>query len=190
MPLERALLLAPMTIREASESDLAPILEIHRAAFGANEGPVIADLVVDLLADETARPLLSLVAEIEGGIAGHVLFTTVRLRGAGPPVRSRILAPLAVAPPHQLRGLGSALVRDGLHRLATDRVALVFVLGDPRFYGRFGFRPAVPAGLAPSQRLPPRHGDAWRVAALEPDVLGKVRGPVVCARSLERPEYW
>ncbi len=177
-----------MSIRPAGETDLDVICHLHRKAFGEEEGPQIAELVHALLSDETAQPVYSLVAEANGEIAGHVLFTAVQVEGA--PVRAQILAPLAILPSHQKRGIGGALIRDGLRRLSEAGVGLVFVLGHPSYYPRFGFEAVGDRGLAAPYPIPPEHEEGWMVQALKPGLLGEVRGTVLCADSLDRAEYW
>lgn len=176
--------------RPSTDADLTSLCDLHEQAFGEEEGPEIADLVRRLLVDETARPLLSLVAEAEHEIVGHVLFTNVLIERSPVPARARILAPLAVLPDWQKRGIGGGLIREGLTRLSNADVGLVFVLGDPAYYGRFGFVPATDRGLVAPHPIPAEHPDAWRVHELTPGLLGQVRGNVECARTLSRPEYW
>jgi putative acetyltransferase len=132
--------------------------------------------------------VLSLVAEYHGGVIGHVLFTAAHVEPAATGVTARILAPLAVDPRHQGRGVGSALVRTGLADLDGAGVDLVFVLGDPAYYGRFGFVPATPAGLEPPRPLVPEYADAWmvRMRTGAPGAQGRVR----CADVLEEPRHW
>lgn len=162
-------------------------MAVERTAF-AQESE--AELVRNLLADPTARPLLSLLAEEEATPVGHILFTAGRVEGTGDAVAAAILAPLAVVPGAQGKGIGRRLVEDGLRRLAGTATALVFVLGDPAYYGRFGFVPAGPLGLVAPYPLPAAWADAWRVRALRDGIPGTVRGRVACADALARPEYW
>ena len=107
-----------VTIRRAEDADLVGILGVHKSAFGGRQGEEIAELVVGLLADESAIPLFSFVAEVQGAIVGHVLFTSVRVQGASRSVSAQILAPLGVSRLHQGRGIGQLLVSEGLARLA------------------------------------------------------------------------
>ena len=86
-----------MRIRASTERDQAALAALHRRAFGAAEGAAVAELALALLDDASARPLLSLVAELDGEIAGHALFSAAGI-GAGEAGAARILAPLAVAP--------------------------------------------------------------------------------------------
>jgi predicted N-acetyltransferase YhbS len=127
---------------------------------------------------------------VEGRIAGHILFTTVRVPGVYQHVRAQILAPLAVLPSRQGRGVGGALIREGLGQLSAADVGLVFVLGHPAYYPRFGFQAAGRLGLTAPYPIPQEHHDAWMVQELVPDLLGVVRGEVSCARTLDSPEHW
>ena len=178
------------TIRPTSDADLAALCDVHRTAFGESEGPEIVDLVRGLFKDETAVPLLSLAAEQDAGIVGHILFTRVRIEGAGRDVNAQILAPLGVSPDCQKVGVGGDLVREGLERLAAAGTELVFVLGHPGYYPKFGFHPAGRLGLSAPYPIPDEHADAWMVQALCDGILGRVTGTVQCADVLSRPQYW
>ena len=177
-------------IRISRDHDVATICEVHKQAFGEEEGEEIAELVRNLFIDQTTRPSLSLVAENDGAIVGHVLFTAVQIEQMHRPVSARILAPLGVLPAHQNTGIGSALVRDGLERLRAAEVDLVFVLGHPAYYPRFGFRPAYTSGLMPPQPIPKEHHDAWMVGVLSSDDLEDINGTVTCAQTLNDPKHW
>lgn len=178
------------TIRHTSDADLGSICYLHRSAFGETEGPQIVDLVCGLFNDETALPLLSLTAEEDRHVVGHVLFTRAWIEGSEQNVRASILAPLAVLPTHQKTGIGGTLIREGLEQLAWSGVDLVFVLGHPSYYPKFGFRPAGRLGFAAPHPIPVEHEDAWMVQQLRAGVLGRVKGTVHCADVLSRPEYW
>lgn len=179
-----------MNIRNTEVSERAALRSVHESAFGSAQGREIADLVSGLLDDETALPLLSLAAEVEGRIVGHVLFTAVRLQSDGRSVAARILAPLGVVAEHQGEGIGGALICEGLKRLASSGVELVFVLGHPDYYRKFGFRPAGALGLEAPYPIPDEHQDAWMVQALTSGVIGSVQGTVRCAAVLDQPRHW
>lgn len=180
-----------LSIRPAGDADLSDILEIQRRAFGAEEE---AALTAALLADPTAAPVLSLLAQKNGGPAGHILFTRARPASSRQPVAAALLAPLAVVPELQGQGIGGALIAAGLRDLSDAGVNLVFVLGDPAYYGRYGFVPALPAGLEPPCPIPSEYHDAWMVLALHPGLVGAetktARGQVRCADAISRPEFW
>ncbi len=175
-----------MHIAEALDSDLEDVLFVERVAFEQDEE---AELVRALMADPSARPLVSLLAREEERPVGHILFTTARLEGA-PDVSVAILAPLAVVPDAQGRGVGGALIERGLVLMSEAGVDLVFVAGHPGYYPRHGFGPAGRLGFEPPHAIPAKHADAWMVHALTPGLLGAVRGKVICADALDEPEYW
>jgi predicted N-acetyltransferase YhbS len=176
-------------IRASNRQDRAEIRALHLEAFGPQEGPEIAGLVEGLFDDPTAAPLLSLVAVEDAAIVGHVLFSRARL-GESEGVSARILAPLAVLPGAQGRGIGRQLIQTGLDRLKAAGVDLVFVLGHPGYYPRVGFSPAGVLGLEAPYPIAERNAGAWMVQALTPDTIGLARGRVQCCNALDRPEYW
>jgi putative acetyltransferase len=176
-----------MHVRETREADLNDILRVEREAFSSSRE---AELTRDLLADPTAKPLLSLIAFVEGKPAGHILFTAARLLGGSREVAVSFLAPLAVVPKFQGRGVGGSLIKRGLERLAKSGVELVFVVGHPGYYPRHGFAQAGKLGFEMPFPFPEEHADAWMVCALRPGVLGSVSGRVVCCNVLNKPELW
>ena len=88
-----------------------------------------------------AQPIISLVADDNGTIVGHILFSPVTLTGHGD-LTIMGLAPMAVLPTNQRRGIGSSLVRAGLDRCRQSGCDAIVVLGHPQYYPRFGFVPA------------------------------------------------
>jgi putative acetyltransferase len=169
--------------------DLPEVLRIHAQAFGQDAE---AELVRDILADPSAQPTLSLLALDGDRPLGHILFSKVRLSDAAGAGDGSfvILAPLAVVPESQGKGLGGKLVEAGLSRLAEAGVGLVFVLGVPAYYARHGFTSAGLQGLAAPYPIAAEHAEAWMVKALRPGLLGKVRGTVVCCTEINKPELW
>jgi putative acetyltransferase len=176
-----------MDIRDGIDSDLDDILAIHGAAFNNEEEP---GLVRDLLGDPSAKPVFSLLAFEGGRAVGHILFTRVGLGETADDRAMSILAPLALIPEFQKQGVGGKLVTRGLEVLAESGVELVFVLGHPEYYPRYGFKPAGVQGFEAPYPIPEEHAGAWMVQALRPGVIGTVRGKVVCADALDKPEYW
>ncbi len=174
-----------MHIRSARDEDLERVLAVERAAFGTDAE---ADLVRALLADPSAQPVLSLIALRGERALGHILFSRAGLEPRVP-WSAALLAPLAVAPSAQRQGIGGRLIAAGLSGLAAG-VDLVFVLGHPEYYTRHGFRPAGVLGFTAPYPIPPEHADAWMVQELRPGVIGACQGSVICARALDRPEYW
>jgi putative acetyltransferase len=177
--------LSIVRIVQASAADTDAVLSVERAAFAREDE---AELVAALLQDHTAQPSLSLLAFWENKPAGHVLFTRVVLAGPSRQVPASILAPLAVVPELQRQGVGRALIEHGANLLAASGTQLLFVLGDPAYYTRCGFTPAVPHGLRAPYPIVPE--EAWMVRPLAPNILGSVTGVIACAESLAKPEYW
>ena len=126
-------------MRPAQPADHAAIRRVTAAAFGR---ALEADIVEGVRAEGAA--LVELVAEAEGGVVGHVLFSRMTAR---PPRDVAALGPLAVDPALQRRGVGAALCRAGLAALAPLGVEACVVLGHPDYYPRFGFTAAAAAGL-------------------------------------------
>jgi len=164
---------ADLRIRDEQSDDVAAIHDVVTRAF---ERPDEASLVEALRA--AGKATIALVAEHAGCVVGHVLFSPVTLTGA--PFATG-LAPLAVAPEAQGRGVGDALVRAGLDRCRAGRHAFVVVLGSPAYYGRFGFVPAERHRLTCEYEAPP---GAFQVIELVPGTLAGRAGLVRYAPEL------
>lgn len=177
-------------VRQAVESDKQAISDTVITAFGDVQGQEIADLVSDLMKDAGAQPLLSLVATSGDNVIGHILFTNVRIDQSRRRVSSRILAPLSVNPEYQNRGIGGRLVREGLKQLKAAGVELVFVLGHPGYYPKYGFSAAGIKGFEAPYPIAPENSGAWMVQELHPEVIGHVSGQVICAEVLMDPRHW
>src|SRR5262245_5395759 len=131
-----------MTIRPEKPTDRDAIRVVNEAAF---ETPAEANLV-DLLRAQ-ASPLVSLVAQADSTIVGHIVFSPVT-RSDYDDLNNMGLAPMAVLPAHQRRGIGSALVRAGLEECRRLGCDAVIVLGHAEYYPRFGFRRASEFGIS------------------------------------------
>ncbi len=141
-------------LRPERPEDIAGIRAVLTAAFG---GPVEAGLVEALRDSDAWLPSLSVVAVAGGRVVAHALLSRITLVTADGDVPALALGPVAVLPESQRRGLGWAVVGDGLAR-RDDR--LVAVLGDPRYYGRFGFVPGAAHGVTSAWSS---FGAAWQV---------------------------
>jgi putative acetyltransferase len=179
-----------LQVRKAIGSDKQAILDVVIAAFGDVQGQEIADLITDLLADPSALPLLSLVAVTNDNVVGHILFTNARIKHSQRIVSATILAPLSVHPKFQNQGIGGRLIKEGQKRLKARGVELVFVLGHPDYYPKYGFSAAGIRGFDASYPILPKNSGAWMVQELLPGVIGRVSGQVICADALNDPKYW
>jgi putative acetyltransferase len=176
-----------MLVRPARAEDTAGLLGVERAAFGGNDE---ADLVAALLVDPSATPLINLVAETDATVIGHALFTHAVVQTADGDFDSTILAPLAVAPVAQGKGVGQTLCREGISAAERLGIGLVFVLGHIGYYPKVGFRPALPHGLEAPYPIDPAVADAWMVLETRPGLIGSVRGTILCADAMMHPEMW
>jgi putative acetyltransferase len=158
-----------VTIRAERPEDEDAVRRVEIEAF---ERADEADLVEALR--EGAAEFVSFVAVDGDEIAGHVLFTEVELE-ADADVEGLGLAPLAVLPSHQSRGIGTALVEAALEHLAETGIDFVVVLGDPAYYERFGFVPAATYGLGCVYDAPP---EAFQALELREGALTEVAGIV------------
>jgi putative acetyltransferase len=131
-----------LSIRPEGPADAAAIRRVLEAAFPApNEARLIA------LLRATGNLRLSLVAEDDEAVVGHIAFSPVRVDGEVDDEGGIGLAPLAVHPDFQRRGIGSRLIREGLSACERAGYGFVVVLGEPALYRRFGFDRADRRGL-------------------------------------------
>ena len=168
------------TIRESATRDRAAIEALYPAAFPDED---LLPLVRDLLRDPGIA--ISLVAGNNAGVIGNIIFT--RGSVAGNEGGAALLAPLAVAPTCQGQGVGTALVREGLRRLESEGIGLVFVLGDPAYYSRFGFRRE--ASVAAPYPLPAEWADAWQSRCLR-DAVAPESGKLLLPDVWLDPALW
>jgi putative acetyltransferase len=157
-------------IRAETRDDYSAVRSILEAAFGqANE----ADLVDALR--KVASPQISLVAVQGDQIVGHIFFSPVSVESAGDIFTALGLAPMAVLPEYQKRGIGSRLIREGLMECRRIGHNIVFVVGHPEYYLRFGFTIAKEKGFRCEYQVP---DEVFMVAELKPGALGGKQGLV------------
>jgi putative acetyltransferase len=176
-----------LIIKKATNSDLKNVLHIETEAFGHSKE---SNLVNSLLNDDSAKPLLSLLAIDDDAAVGHILFTKVRITRNEDALSAMILAPLAILPDAQGKGVGGKLIEEGLKQLSESKVDLVFVLGHPEYYPRFGFKPAGAQGFEAPYPIPAKNASAWMVQELKPGIIDNFSGKIVCADTLNEPEHW
>ncbi|MBD2347201.1 GNAT family N-acetyltransferase [Anabaena subtropica] len=132
-----------MNISTETPSDYLAISQVNNLAFGReNESQLIAAIRLS----DFYIPELSLIAEIDNNVVGHIIFSYIELAGEEK-LQVLALAPIAVHPQFQKQGIGSALIQIGLTKAEARGESLVIVLGDPQFYTRFGFIPSTTYGI-------------------------------------------
>lgn len=139
-----------MNIRPELAQDGAAIHQVTQMAFAnaPHASGTEGDIVAALRADHALA--LSLVAEVDGQILGHIAFSSVLIDGRD--LGWLGLGPISVHPDHQGQGIGSALMRAGLDGIKAKGAKGCVVLGEPEFYRRFGF---VQDGLLKFEGAPP-----------------------------------
>jgi putative acetyltransferase len=157
-----------MIVRPETPADFAVIRAVEEVAFPT---AAEADLVERLRADGDS--VCSLVADDDGAIVGHVLFSRMTA-----PFRALGLAPVAVLPRAQRNGIAALFIRDGLARAKAQGWVGVFVLGEPAYYQRFGFDIAMAAGFSS-----PYAGEHFMALALQGDDLPVRHGTVSYPRA-------
>ncbi len=160
-----------LEIRRSTPADLGGIEAVYPLAFPDED---LLPVVRNLLAEPDIA--MSLVGEIAGSVVGHVIFTDCGINENTSGVS--LLAPLAVTPSRHGQGIGSALVRTGIETLGKRGLSRVFVLGDPGYYGRFGFE--AEALVEPPYPMPTEWASAWQSLKLDDaaaDTAGKLSVP-------------
>ena len=159
-------------IREEKSEDRAAVYEVNRLAFGR---AAEAKLVEAVRNSDGSIPELSLVAEKDGQIIGHILFSLITIETQTGAVPALALAPLAVTPELQRQGVGSQLVRRGLDVCRSNGHGIVILVGHPDYYPRFGFSPAGARGL---ETTLPVSDEAFMAIELVPGALDGIKGTV------------
>lgn len=157
-----------MIIREEQAEDIERIRCINSEAFDTEAEAKLVDTL-----RQSGIPLISLVAEKDGELVGHILFTPVSIddNKAMPSIAG--LAPMAVLPSWQKKGIGSKLVEEGIKYCRQSGYSAVVVLGHPEYYPRFGFVPSVRYGIKSEYDVP---DNVFMVKELKKDALANCRG--------------
>lgn len=155
-------------IREEQPEDREAIREVNIRAFAQSHE---ADIVDDLR--RNCNDLLSLVARMENQVVGHILFSPASIESKARTIQGMALAPMAVLPEFQQRGVGSELVRTGIAELKRRLCPFVIVLGYAGYYPRFGFEPAGVYGIRSEWEVPE---DAFMLLVLNESEMRGISG--------------
>lgn len=159
-----------MIIREEQPSDIEKIWQVNVEAF---ETKAEANLVNTLR--DSGCTFISLVAETESKVVGHILFTPVELSGNEIKLKIMGIAPMAVLSQYQNKGIGSKLVQAGLERCQSLGYDAVVVLGHPSYYPKFGFVPSVQYGVKSEYDVP---DEVFMILELNPGSLKHHEGVI------------
>ena len=159
------------------DDEFGAMCALSIAAFGDNEE--IGTLLDELSSSWAWDASLSFVAELDGSIVGHVLYTHAILDSPSRLVDVLVLSPIGVQPALQRRGIGGRLVTESLKIALSDRAEpLVFLEGHPSYYPRFGFERASAIGFtAPSRRIPDEAFMVYRLPTHQPWMTGTLVYP-------------
>lgn len=160
-----------MSIRNEKPEDIDRIRHINVEAFGSDTE---ADLVNTLR--DSASPYISLVYDRNSQPVGHVMFTPVELACDTAGIQIIALAPLAVSPRFQNKGIGSLLVNAGIQRCKAESYDATVVLGHPEFYPRFGFVPSGKYGIKSEYDVP---HEVFMILELTKNVLQGIHGTII-----------
>lgn len=160
-----------LQIRRETIEDIQAIHNVNATAFEREAEAVMVDNL-----REHGVLTLSLVAVNEDAIVGHIAFSPVEITSEQTGLNGLIIAPLAVLPACQKRGIGSTLVRVGLEECRKLGHEIVFLVGHPEYYPRFGFVPARARGFECEYEAPDA---AWMVMELKEGALAGKQGKVI-----------
>jgi putative acetyltransferase len=176
-----------MNIRSATIQDRDNIRTVYFSAFTKEERNIVAKLAIDLLSEKNNPPIISLVAEYNNLVVGHIAFSPIEIEN-DEDCQAYILAPLAVLPDHQRSRVGSKLIEYGIEQLSTRGVNIVFVYGDPKYYARFGFSTeATNNFLAPYELQYPF---GWQAKIIKHHISANPPNKTICVASLSDPTLW
>ena len=176
-----------MNIRAATMLDRDDIHRVYWSAFAKDERVLVSQLAVDLLFEETSPTIISLVAELENAVVGHVAFSPVKIDN-DEAFQGFILAPLGILPNYQNRGVGSQLVERGMQLLSEAGVDILFVYGDPKYYSKFGFSAEFAKHYRPPYEL--QYPFGWQAIAFNEKADRKTLTDVICVASLNNSALW
>ena len=159
-----------LEFREENDVDFDAVASLHNAAFG---GRMESQIVTRIR--QGHRPYQSYVALSDSRVCGHALFSEVDVIGAGTSAVAIALGPVAVLPARQMQGIGTELIRLGLKWCREVRYEACFVLGDPAYYTRFGFRQSFELGFWFGSR---RERSAFQILPFDQGPVDLPRGEV------------
>jgi putative acetyltransferase len=162
-----------VSTRQENHGDHTAVADIHRQAFGRElEGEIAANLRIG----GEFIPDLSLVAESDGKVVGHIILSRLRYDVATSECRLLALGPIGVLPNFQKQGVGTSLMNEAIRRSRELGFLGIALIGHPTYYPRFGFQPASRFGIVLPYKVP---DDVAMVLALFEESLTGCEGSVL-----------
>lgn len=161
-----------INIRTENKEDYSQVYDVNFIAFGNREDE--AKLVERIRKTDNFIPELSIVAEQNGVVVGHLLMSKAAIIQGEQHHEIIALAPIAVSPEHQKQGVGTRLIQEGLNRCKQLGYFVVVLIGHPSYYPRFGFKPARKYSLELTQFEVP--DEVFMVCELKEDALHNIKG--------------
>jgi len=155
-------------IRREQPQDIPEVRQVNIRAFGQEQEA----LVIDQLR-KNCNSILSLVALNDGKVVGHILFSPAEIEGRHGRLVGTGLAPLAVLPEYQRKGIGSELIQTGIARIREGGCPYIIVIGHPDYYTRFGFEQAGRFGIGSEWSVPK---EAFMILVLDRRVMNGITG--------------
>ncbi|MBM6995984.1 N-acetyltransferase [Paenibacillus sp. DXFW5] len=161
-----------MIIRTETERDFNEVYKLNYLAFGNREDE--SKLVERIRKSNEYIPELSIIAEMENEIVGHLLLSKAKVEDHENAYTVIVLAPIAVKPNRQKQGIGSRLIEEGIRRCRTLGYGIILLIGHPSYYPRLGFQPARKHGLDLKQFEVP--DEVFMVYEVEEGKLKEIKG--------------
>ncbi|MDT8446632.1 MAG: N-acetyltransferase [bacterium] len=151
----------------------------------ATEGRIVGRLAFDLLTQTEPEDLFAIAAWEEEDLVGCIIFSRMRFELELP---AFLMAPVGVHSEHQRKGVGQGLIRHGLTELAKRGIQLVLTYGDPKYYGKTGFRQVTAHEIPPPFELSQPIG--WLAQRLDGQRIRPIEGRSTCVAAMHKQEYW
>jgi putative acetyltransferase len=178
-----------MNVRILDSNSKEEVASLFTSAFssseGEDEGRLIGSLASALAARTDNQEVVCMGAYAEGTLIGAIFFTRLRF---DEPIEAYMLAPVAISPAHQRRGVGQALIRFGLDELKRRSAALVVTYGDPAFYSKVGFQ-ALSENVIQAP-LPLSMPEGWLGQPLSGKTIPTLKSRPACVQEFDDSAYW